>query len=337
MKLNKLFIVLLTFVSLFCGKDHTQDETITIDFECRLQHDRIQLDANASFSELTDNLEYKWELDDSQIYLNQKDQKVAFFILPDRETESEISVQLVIDDGKNDEILQKRVTIPPFNDHIAEWGLGEQSINRKSNDQEYNWYFEQSNTGQYSSENCGPSCVTMALKWAIKDWDKDVEHARSQYHPFGGWWWTYDIIDYLNVNDVTNKTVPFNTQQNIRKYLDDGLIAILCIDMHQVRLESKPEHRIDKYYETRPEWGHFIIVKGYRQTDKDVFFEIYDPGGRAKMYEDGSFKGKNRYYRERDLMNAAHVWWKYAIIVSRSLIKTKSAVDPNTIEHARGR
>jgi hypothetical protein len=176
----------------------------------------------------------------------------------------------------------------------------------------------------------------MAIKWAQKDFKKTASDARDTYRSNGGWWYTSDIIKYLHDHEVNAITTHLNSF-NLNKNLDEGSIAILCLDMHLIRSESNAQHRIDKYYRTNPEAGHFIVVKGYRKTDTDNYYEIYDPNSWGAKYADNSMKGINRYYRESDILKSCQSWWNYAIIVSKTQTKTKQGIDPNAIEHAWGR
>jgi hypothetical protein len=336
---TKHFALLLTlFIFIACGKDSDNDpvSTITVDFTHETLSDRVRLDASPSSSDSSEELTYKWETDDPNIFINNSNNKQAFFIIPDNTAEYDVAITLTVDDGKTDDVLKKKITVPVFNDHISQWGLGNQSKNRVSNDVDYDWYIDQLNTGKYNYENCGPSSVTMAIKWANKDFKKTASDARDTYRSNGGWWYTSDIIKYLHDNDIEATTTHLNFF-NLNKNLDEGSIAILCLDMHLIRSESNSKHRIDKYYRTDPESGHFIVVKGYRMTDTDNYYEVYDPNSWGETYTDNALKGINRYYRESDILKSCQSWWNYAIIVSRTPSKTKQGIDPNLIEHAWGR
>jgi len=62
--------------------------------------------------------------------------------------------------------------------------------------------------------------------------------------------------------------------------------------------------RVDKYYEEG--FDHFIILKGYKQVDNELFFEVYDPWGLGETYADGTPKGENRYYRYEDIFSGCN-------------------------------
>lgn len=337
MKLKYLTLFLSFFLLFACGKEDDPESKISIDFTYRTMNDRVILDASKSSSEVSKNLKFQWKSTDPDIYINRSNEIQSYFTFPDRNTSSEVEINLIIDDGHSNKKLQKSINISAFNDHIIEWGLGTHSINRLSNDVDYEWYIDQATTGKYNYENCGPSCVNMALKWVNKDWNKTAEDARAKYHPDGGWWYTSDIIEYLLNNGASVSTIHFDSYKDLVYHLNKGDIAILCLDMHHVSSEQNQDHRIDKYYQTSPDWGHFIIVKGYRYTDTRNYFEAYDPNSWGARYSDNSYKGVNRYYRTDDISRASNNWWKYAIIVHKTPLGTKTGIDPRTIEHAWGR
>jgi hypothetical protein len=108
--------------------------------------------------------------------------------------------------------------------------------------------------------------------------------------------------------------------------------------MYRVRSETDDEWRIDKFYATNSEgWGHFIVIKGYKVVDGNIFYEVYDPNSYGACYTDQTLKGKDRYYRSVDLDNATNTWWDYAIVISKNTGKSVKAVDVNKIKHNNGR
>lgn len=225
---------------------------------------------------------------------------------------------------------------------VEELGLGKNLQNEKSNNVPYEWYIDQGSTGEFSFINCGPSSVTMAIKWADESFSKTTEDARNTYQPTGGWWYTSDIRTYLNDYQIANATVSLNHIMDINQHIDDGNIIILCLDIFYVREEQNPKHHLDKFYSTASkDAGHFIVVKGYKIVDDNLFYEVYDPWSLGLKYNDGSLKGKDRYYRAEDLNIATQAWWKYAIIVSpkgisRSGLNKIQGVDVDKIEDKYG-
>jgi hypothetical protein len=87
--------------------------------------------------------------------------------------------------------------------------------------------------------------------------------------------------------------------------------------MNHVRPVTEAVQRVDKFYQTTINWGHFIVLKGYKITDGELFFEAYDPCSFGVMNEDNTLKGLNRYYRYEDLAAACLPWWNFAFIIAK--------------------
>jgi hypothetical protein len=212
----------------------------------------------------------------------------------------------------------------------SSWGLGKYQTEYVSNNKPYDWYIDQGNTGEYSDSNCGPSSTTMALKWINGNFNKTAEDARNTYRSSGGWWYTDDVTNYLDlynskysVKDL-GKTLS-GGEALLKGQLKQGNIAILCIDTSYIPYNWVSERRVGRFYSYSG--GHFIVVKGYRVVDGKTYFEVYDPNNWDEYYEDGQEKGKDRYYLSKDLMNAEINWWNYAIVVQPENSRLSSSLN----------
>jgi len=213
------------------------------------------------------------------------------------------------------------------NNYTTSLGLGNFIQQSASNDCSYSWYMDQMNTGYYSYINCGPTTVTMACKWADSEFSKRPEDARMAYRSEGGDWYPDDITFYLRDNTIPNSTLALpataeGTTQTLKRQVDLHQVAILLLDMNSVRFTSDAVFsHADRFYTTYPEsyaqFGHFIIIKGYKEVDNEVYFEVYDPNSLGVSYGDGSLKGKDRYYRSEDLFEATKKFWQKAFIVAK--------------------
>ncbi|WP_412466807.1 C39 family peptidase [Pedobacter sp. KLB.chiD] len=200
-----------------------------------------------------------------------------------------------------------------------EYGLGRSVTASKSIEKTFKWYYDQAGTGTFSAINCGPTVATMAVKWGDSTFTKTPEDARNTYRSTGGWWYTTDIVNYLNKYGISSSyTALPDNYQTIRKYIDKNYIVILCLDNYYLRYNANTVQHVDKYYKVNAAAsGHFIIVKGYRQVDNQFYFEVYDPWSYGATYASGKqLKGEDRYYRSDDLETATNIWWDYAIIVA---------------------
>ena len=223
-------------------------------------------------------------------------------------------------------------------DSLQKWGFGITQLDYNHNDTDYSWYIDQGNTGYASSNNCGPTSVTMAAKWFDKNFSKTVEEARNTYPNNGGWWYTNNIIDYLNKYSIYNSTVSFRDSLQLTDIIKSGNIFILCINTQYLKYNSNQSQRINRFYSYGG--GHFILIKGVRNVDNKLLFEAYDPNSINMKYSDNSLKGKNRHYSYPDLSSAIKQWWNYIIVISKNRFnKNIDAFRVNTkaITHAWGR
>jgi len=230
-------------------------------------------------------------------------------------------------------------------DHTYYWGLGHFITTSVASDRNYEWYYDQGNTGTYSGINCGPTSATMAVKWADQSFSHTPEEARNKYLENGGWWSTYDVDSYLTDYSIPHAIIPLGssavtTRDILKEQLDSGRIAVACIDMNYVRSSANDSYRTDKFYKTTPQWGHFFVIKGYQQVDDEFYFQIYDPYSFGLGNDDGTLKGRNRFYRFDDVFSATDNWWKYVYIVGQKgqpldVNTLRKAADPAKIQHVR--
>ena len=182
------------------------------------------------------------------------------------------------------------------------------SLNR-----DYDWYIDQETTGEHAYDNCGPVSTVMAMTWYDQTTQLTPEQARAEIRPEGGWWYTDDIEATLTKNQVPNSYQPFESAEDIVRLIDSQRIAILCIDTAHLSYNPADNTRIGKFYDGS--FGHFIVAKGYRYIDDELFIEVYDPWSLGQTYADGSLKGQDRLYPADELEEAIRQWWNWLIVV----------------------
>ncbi|KXX67034.1 hypothetical protein [Flammeovirga sp. SJP92] len=329
LNINYYLFLLSIFCIISCTKDVIEEETIpnkapiaSFDFNDLI--DNFELVSNST-DEDGDSLSIIWSTESELIKINSHNSEKAYIYLPVLEKEEEIEVHHIVSDGILSDTLIKTIRLPQTT-NARKWGLGTEVIEEKSNNVEHEWYIDQKNTGTYYYENCGPSVATMSIKWINPNFNKTAEDARNTYRPEGGWWYTYDITNYLLKNGLYPYTEEIEHCDSLTHQIDEGNIVILCLDMYYVQREKKSKWRVDKFYLANTTgWGHFIILKGYKKMEDKVYFEVYDPYSMNKMYDDTSYKGKDRYYSGDDLEEASKNWWHFAIIVSPENVPISTA------------
>jgi Peptidase_C39 like family len=313
----------------------------TVNFRIVETADQFTLDGSLSIDPDGDSLTYKWSTTGLLTIASPSAPK-TFFSVPNVAKSFTAEVKLELKDGINTVYSTQSVLIPAFNQMVA-YGLGTNLIKSISNNTNYYWYYDQANSGTYSSVNCGPTSVSMAIKWTNEFTNSSPIAARNTYRSEGGWWLTFDIINYLKDNNVTNSIISLSSIDILKDKIDNGKIIILCLDMYYVQYQTNDAYHHSKFYSAdSPAWGHFIVVKGYKEVDNQTFFETYDPYSYGERYADNSLKGKDRYYKAADLDLATNNWWDYAIVISKSTSGGRAgtepdAVDPSTIIHKSGR
>ncbi|GHM99200.1 hypothetical protein WSM22_06900 [Cytophagales bacterium WSM2-2] len=338
-----LFGLLLTGLIACSEKDHIAPNRPPVaQMQFSYSHNQVTLDGSHSSDPDAGTLSYYWSITSDKIALTANTSPIAFLNVLEPSAGFELDVSLQVSDGKSSDRITQTISVPAQN-QTQILGLGINETKAVNNDVSYNWYADQGDSGSYRLINCGPASVTMAVKWVNRNFAKTPADARQAIRPEGGWWYTPDIISYLNNNQADNYTISLSNFSALKTALDGGNIAILCLDMFYVNPDAGGQLHVDKFYKTNAAgWGHFIVIKGYKEVDQQLFYEAYDPYSLGVSYRDNTLKGVNRYYRAADLDHATDIWWDYAIIVTKPnsggrVGVNPDAVDPATIPHMPGR
>jgi len=336
--MKKNVFLLFAFLAIVACSDDvdevTENKPPQADFEIIDGIDEMKF-VNTSTDPENDPLIFQWSVESDLVFLSEENLSSSSIFLTDFSLDVEVT--LTVRDALLMDSVTKIISLPKLNE-TRRIGLGAELSGGKSNNVDYDWYFDQGNSGTYSYVNCGPSSVTMAIKWTDESFTGTPEDARSTFRPNGGWWYTDDITAYLNQYNVSNYTILLSDIDVVKEEIDKGNIAILCLDMYYVSPQEKKHWHVDKFYSANTkEWGHFIVVKGYKLVDNKIFYEVYDPYNFDKTYSDGQAKGVDRYYRGHDLNEATNKWWDYAIVVTRAKSNFPKGIDTGKIIHKSGR
>jgi len=217
--------------------------------------------------------------------------------------ENEIDYKVTAEDGTTYSYWR---IVAANTDYSINWGLGHVVKKFVHNDRAYYWYIDQTNTGAYSSINCGPSATTMAIKWYDSTFSHTAEDARNFSQTTGDLWYPATINNYLSYYDIPKTFVNLDNdmtkdRQLITAELDKGNILIAMLQTNTIRPAGSGEQRIDRYYD----WGagHCIVIKGYMLVDNECFYQVYDPWSYGASYNNGTLKGVDRFYRADDVAN----------------------------------
>ncbi|NLY72707.1 MAG: hypothetical protein GX079_03345 [Tissierellia bacterium] len=207
-------------------------------------------------------------------------------------------------------------------DNLEDWFDGQELQKYKGSNRDYDWYIDQQNTGEYASNNCGPSSAVMVMKWLDEDYSESAEEARQEHLINGGWWYTSIISKYFEDRGVKPNYLLLQSNdvdksiEDLKKVIDEDAIALICINMDDISMEIGSVKHTDRFYSYGD--GHFLVIKGYVEIDNKSYFEVYDPNSWGRTYKEGELMGKDRYYRAEEIVNSALGWYEFALVIRDS-------------------
>jgi hypothetical protein len=315
-------LLLITFLFVLTTCNFIEEDVFktppTPEFTFTDATDRINLNAAL----VDDQFSYAWTANAPLSFGQYSSRQNSYFKIPVGSAGGNTEVSLTLSHKKRHRSVTVTIDVPPYSIERA-YGLGKSLIAGKSNDAAYEWYVDQ-NVGTYPLVDCGPTSTTMAIKWYDQNFLGTPIEARAFARSDGGWWYTTDIVNYLYYRNTPSYIISFTTEDDLKAQIDNGNIAILCLDMYYISgPQMEDSYHYNKFYKTESTgWGHFIVIKGYKKVETIdgqtlTYMEAYDPYSLTRTYDDSSFKGKNRYYLLSDLVTSAHNWWPYAIVISK--------------------
>lgn len=128
-----------------------------------------------------------------------------------------------------------------------------------SNDRDYEWYYTQHGTGEYSYVNCMPTIAMMGTKWYDENTTVTIREMRQRYLPeYDGGWYTWQVAECLEENGVPNELVEI-TEDKLA-YLNDG--KIILSQMSEAAGDAS---------------GHCFIIYGYWKRGDSIKYFVHDP------------------------------------------------------------
>ena len=178
----------------------------------------------------------------------------------------------------------------------------------KSLNKNYNFYFDQMDGSSFQSVNCGPAAGAMAVKWADPAFTGSPADARAEILPQGEQWTLTDIKIYIQQKHIDAVSMPLgNIDSLVKTNIDNNQPVIFLINIWGIPYNPISYQHVSKFYQSGDD-GHFILVKGYKQTATTFYLEVYDPFSNGERYtglDYGQIKGQDRYYIDKDVYHAA--------------------------------
>jgi hypothetical protein len=194
---------------------------------------------------------------------------------------------------------------------------------RYNNDQPYNWYRTQFDTGPVSGNNCGPTSLHMTMMYQDGSPQKapsvaDIRTWKTGSTQNGGdWYWNVDMPEVLDHYGYRWEQYMLQGKNQadvtaaMKKYLRDGSVLILCINAGSLSEADYPKTtRYDRFYSGLT--GHFVVAKGY--LDDENWLVVYDPwvmngdSYYSGTYPAGNPMGKERYYKMSEIVTTVMNW-----------------------------
>jgi hypothetical protein len=189
-------------------------------------------------------------------------------------------------------------------------------------DRTYDWYRYQgaADSGAMASNNCGPTCVAMAIQFARNNLWVPIADIRTH---MGGSSWTYPemLTSALNNWQVANQRL-YTMQDIYSAVTARGSIVLVHVYMSYFTTgsdylvaNSDPAQHYGRFYTYAS--SHWLLLKGF--TADGQWAIVHDPNAwpsRADNWYAGSIpKGKDRYYRYSELAASIAAYGYQAIEV----------------------
>ncbi|MCM1989842.1 hypothetical protein [Oceanirhabdus seepicola] len=178
--------------------------------------------------------------------------------------------------------------------------LGEKVLFSKQNDISMDWYRGIDTLEDEYYSNGAHHTILMMLDWLYSN-KQDFKHRPIYMFGENDMLTDESVKDAISVYSEYSIYTPINvTEELITHNLNEGYILILKINPENIAHETNMKSHKGIYYYGK---DHYIIIKGFAQIDNSLYFTAYDPHSLYEQYDDGSYKGKDRFYRASDILD----------------------------------
>lgn len=176
-----------------------------------------------------------------------------------------------------------------------------------SNNGFYYYGLSQVDTGKYSNTNCGATSVAMVEKYVKGKQTLSISQIRDRNYGDSSGWYNNNVkngLDNLGIkNKTANKGSLFEFNFRLSGLISNGGMAIIGVRFNKLNkgIESS---RLGRKYDMNGWDGHYILVKGYVDTDDGkTYYETYDPNrGNKDIFV--LYSNQNIYYEGENLYNS---------------------------------
>ena len=188
--------------------------------------------------------------------------------------------------------------------------LGSKITKWVSNNKYYPYILNQKYTGAYSQTNCGATVVSIVERYTMDKQTLAVSEIRKKEYGVDSGWYVNNLTNALKMLSIKYQSrIAINEasfRQNIIKAVEKEGVVIVGIRLNRLH-KADESSMLGRAYGIDGWDGHFILIKGYVQTENgDVYYEIYDPN-RIHLYT------PNTYYECKNLYDSL-LFTEYIIV-----------------------
>lgn len=175
-------------------------------------------------------------------------------------------------------------------------------------------YYVQLDGNIQEKYNCGPAVLKMVFSIFDKETDVGYEEIRKIAENKSEGMYTTEVKKALDAYKIPYSEKAYINPEQLIEIIDNGDVAILCVDMGKIEHIRTEEYFWGKNTETL-KTGHYILLTGYRHREGKVYFEVLDPYNR-KIGTKYIYIPLN-YYEGSCLEKAIKNWYTKVFIIDK--------------------
>lgn len=140
-------------------------------------------------------------------------------------------------------------------------------------------YYAQLDGSIQEKYSCGPAVLKMVFSIFDKETEVSYEEIRKRAGNKSKGMYTTEVKKALDVYKIPYSEKSYTNPKQLIEIIENGDIALLCVDMKEIEHIKSEEYFWGKNIETL-KTGHYILLTGYQYKEGKVYFEVLDPYNR---------------------------------------------------------
>ena len=162
--------------------------------------------------------------------------------------------------------------------------------------------------------NCGPAVLKMVMSIFDDKNEVSYEEIRKVTRNHSKGMYASEIKKALEIYEVPYKEKTYIDSGQLIEIIDNGDVAILCIDMSKIGHVKCQDNFKGKNTEAL-NTGHYVLLTGYRYEEGKAYFEVLDPYN--KKIGTNYIYSPISYYEEECLEKAIKNWYTNVLIIDK--------------------